>query len=513
MTDHNDFPDIQERLLKLEEAFADHNNYQFKKTLAELRRAAKMRANAAALSRAELLDCRKETERTRKQCVDLQNKLRTVVDRFEGSFTAFEKFRKAIRVVELMRSHEDLPAILDRIRELFGLRAVSLLLDAEEFAPFDPPGARLVPAEAMRRALAALAPDTQRPGPCMCPISAVPDPEFFFGPGFCAERKVLLLGSCFISPLRDKFGPRRLIGILSFFDANPDRYTSEKGSEFASHFADILGYTVVDITDRKKAERLREDVERMTRHDLKSPLTAVLTLPQLLRRDGNLTERQADMLNLMQHAGYRMLNMINQSLDLYRMERGVYELSPARVDLLPIVDNIAGELHGVIESRRLALSVTVRGRPRQEGDVFEVRGEEMLLYTMLSNLVKNALEASPEGARVTVTMREGQTLDVAVGNAGTVPAEIRPRFFEKFATAGKKDGTGLGTYGARLIAETHGAKIAMTTAESCGTVLTVSFPRPRTPAAAPDVADTAGAAGATGNTPPDAPPQAPSAAG
>jgi uncharacterized protein YigA (DUF484 family) len=479
MPENIDFPDILDRLLKLEEAFSDHNAYQFKKTMGELRRAAKMRANAAALSRAELLDCRKESERTRKLCVDLQTKLKTVVGRFEGSFTAFEKFRKAIRVVEMMRSHEDLPTILDRIQELFGLRAVSLLLEEETFAPFAPPGARLAPAAALRQALVDLMPDAKRRGSFMGSISAVPEPEFFFGPGFCAERKVLLLGSCFIYPLRDKFGPQKLIGILSFFDPNPDRYTSEKGSEFASHFADILGYTIVDITDRKKAERLREDVERMTRHDLKSPLTAVLTLPQLLRRDGNLTERQSDMLSLMQHAGYRMLNMINQSLDLFRMEQGVYELSPTNVNVLPILDNIAGELHGVIDASDLTLDIVVRGAPRQPEDVFAVRGEEMLLYTMLSNLIKNALEASPSGGRVTITLAEGASLDLSVTNAGVVPERIRANFFDKYATSGKKDGTGLGTYGARLIAETHGARITMATSETHGTTVTVSFPRLR----------------------------------
>lgn len=480
MSDTLDFPDISDRLAKLEEAFQDHNSYQFKRLTAELRRAVKMRANAAALARAELLDCRKDTERTRKQCVDLQAKLKTVVDRFEGSFTAFEKFRKAIRVVEMMRSHEELPTILGRIKELFGLRAVGLLLDATEFAAFAPPGARLTDPASLRQALADLMPEAKRPVTFMGSISAVPEPERFFGPGFCAERKVLLLGSCFIYPLRDKFGPQKLIGILSFFDSNPDRYTSAKGSEFASHFADILGYTIVDIADRKKAELLREDVERMTRHDLKSPLTAVLTLPQLLCREGNLTERQGDMLRLMQHAGYRMLNMINQSLDLYRMERGVYELSPAQVDLLPILDNISGELRGVIEANDQSLDIEVRGAARGPDDIFTVRGEEMLLYTMLSNLIKNAQEASPPGGRVLVSLKDGATLDVTVANAGAVPASIRSRFFEKFATAGKKDGTGLGAYGARLIAETHGAKIAMTTSEERGTTVTVSFPRPRT---------------------------------
>lgn len=486
MSDTLDFPDIQERLSKLEEAFQDHNNYQFKRLVGELRRAVKMRANAAALAREELLDCRKDGERTRKQCLDLQAKLKTVVDRFEGSFTAFEKFRKAIRVVEMMRSHEELPTILDRIQDLFGLRAVGLLLDADVFGFLSPPGALLAPPADLARAMADLQPEAARPSSFMGGITAVPDPERFFGPQFFPDRKVLL-GSCFIYPLRDKFGPQKLIGILSFYDSNSDRYTNEKGSEFASHFADILGYTLVDIAERKKAELLREDVERMTRHDLKSPLTAVLTLPQLLRREGNLTDRQGDMLSLMQHAGYRMLNMINQSLDLYRMERGVYELTPAQVDVLPILDNIAGELHVVMEGQNQGLDITVRGGPRREGDTFLVRGEEMLLYTMLSNLIKNALEASPAGGRVSVTLSEGNTSDVVIANAGAVPAAIRSTFFEKFSTAGKKDGTGLGTYGARLIAETHGAKIAMTTSETRGTTVTVSFPRPRQPAERPSV--------------------------
>jgi signal transduction histidine kinase len=113
-----------------------------------------------------------------------------------------------------------------------------------------------------------------------------------------------------------------MVGVIGFLDGNPKRYAKEKRADFLEDFCDILGYAVVDVTDRKKAEALREDVERMTRHDLKSPLTAILTLPQLFRREGNLTPRQIEMLNLVQSAGYRMLHMINQSLDLYRMERG-----------------------------------------------------------------------------------------------------------------------------------------------------------------------------------------------
>ena len=110
------------------------------------------------------------------------------------------------------------------------------------------------------------------------------------------------------------------------------------------------------------------------------------------------------------------------------------------------------------------------------------------LTDMLSNLIKNALEASPQGGRVVIGLREGATLDVTVSNAGAVPAAIRPRFFEKFATAGKKDGTGLGTYGARLIAETHGAKIAM---DALLGELPEESPTPAAPDEALDVAELA----------------------
>ena len=66
------------------------------------------------------------------------------------------------------------------------------------------------------------------------------------------------------------------------------------------------------------------------------------------------------------------------------MERGVYELTPAPVDVLALLDNIAGELRGVVEAQDLALDIQVRGKPREVADTFTVRGEEMLLYTMLT---------------------------------------------------------------------------------------------------------------------------------
>jgi CheY-like chemotaxis protein len=226
-----------------------------------------------------------------------------------------------------------------------------------------------------------------------------------------------------------------------------------------------------------EAAQLREDVERITRHDLKNPLQMIVGAPAVIRLDDNLTEQQLSMLDGITDAGYRMLEMINRSLDLYKMERGVYQLKPTAVDITQVIHRIFGETKRLAELRDSALELMVEGEPLAEGEVIEVLGEELLCYSLLANLVKNALEASPEGERVTITLSAGEMHRIRIHNMGAVPEEIRDRFFDKYATAGKEKGTGLGTYSARLITETQGGQIAMETSVTEGTTLTVSLRR------------------------------------
>lgn len=96
---------------------------------------------------------------------------------------------------------------------------------------------------------------------------------------------------------------------------------------------------------------------------------------------------------------------------------------------------------------------------------------------MLGNLARNAVEASPPGSTASISLRDGGAAIIAIHNEGAIPANIRERFFEKFATAGKKGGTGLGAYSARLIATTLGGTIAHTSSERDGTTITVTLPR------------------------------------
>ena len=102
------------------------------------------------------------------------------------------------------------------------------------------------------------------------------------------------------------------------------------------------------------------------------------------------------------------------------------------------------------------------------------RGEEGLLRTLLDNLAQNAFEALPEDGEVVLELaRAGETVELALTNAGEIPREIRERLFQKYVTAGKRHGTGLGTYSARLVAQAHGGDIAVRTERPGFTTLRV----------------------------------------
>ena len=232
----------------------------------------------------------------------------------------------------------------------------------------------------------------------------------------------------------------------------------------------------VDISEQKKLAQLKEDVDRMARHDLKAPLTAFIGLPEVLIEDDNLTEEQRNVIEIIRQAGLKMLGMINLSLDLFKMESGTYRFEPKPVDLLAVLRRIKGETDRQTRITGQTLEVRVDGREVRSGEGFPVLGEELLCYSMLANLVKNAVEASPPRAAVTVNLWRDPGAKVAVCNQGEVPPEIRDRFFEKYATAGKKQGTGLGTYSAKLIARTHGGDVALDTSEPGFTSVIVSFP-------------------------------------
>ncbi|MBF0159197.1 MAG: hybrid sensor histidine kinase/response regulator [Magnetococcales bacterium] len=227
-----------------------------------------------------------------------------------------------------------------------------------------------------------------------------------------------------------------------------------------------------------EAEKLKQDVDLMVRHDMKSPLNGVIGFSELILSDAELPVGYRKNLEIIRNCGMKVLHMINLSLGLYRMERGIYQLDAKNIDLMPLIRDVHTDSMTWLRGHRLTVKITMNGQPSQGNDPFFVLGEEMLCYSMLANLIKNAIEASPEGESINISLDSiGVVAKVAIHNQGAVPKEIRPIFFDKYATSGKKSGTGLGTYSARLIAQTLGGSIGMSSCEQAGTEIIVTLPK------------------------------------
>lgn len=236
----------------------------------------------------------------------------------------------------------------------------------------------------------------------------------------------------------------------------------------------VIGYlgALSDISERKKAEALREDVDKVIRHDLKSPLGAMGNAAELLEMLGPLNPEQAQVLTELRALSKRMHGLVSLSLDLRAMETGRYVLDPVTLDLGALIEALRMELRPHTEGKDLRLRIELEG----DGPLLVV-GERRLVDTVFVNLLKNAAEASPEGEEILVRLRAeaGQAV-VTLHNKGAVPPDIRERFFEKYATSGKVHGTGLGTYSARLMVRALGGAIEVDTSEPDATTLVVSLP-------------------------------------
>ena len=232
----------------------------------------------------------------------------------------------------------------------------------------------------------------------------------------------------------------------------------------------------------EQAAQLRDDVDRMMKHDLKNPLNIIIQGPQIMVETLQSTsdadiKQNLKILQLIASAGHTMLDMINSSLDLYKMETGVYTLKAKPVDILSILQSTLHEMEVSKKSYDRQVVIRYQGRKVEKGDRLWAEAEKMICYPMFSNLLGNAFEASPRKTTVEIDLeRNGQQVTTMFTNSGAVPLSIRNDFFEKYITSGKKKGTGLGTYSARLCAETQNGSIGMEVLDEQQTRITVTLP-------------------------------------
>jgi DNA-binding response OmpR family regulator len=206
--------------------------------------------------------------------------------------------------------------------------------------------------------------------------------------------------------------------------------------------------------------RLREDVEHITRHDMKGPLAGVISIIQALSEDMGLSRKQIEQLRMAENAALQTLNMINLSSELYKIGTGRFKLNPEPVKIGEILRRIVELSRHTFSEKHLIISVDVDVAAVNEEPPKSI-GDAMLCYSLFQNLIKNACEAAPEKTQVEVILHNENPLRITIANTGVVPLGIRDNFFEKFATYGKLGGTGLGTYSAKLLAEAQKGSVSL----------------------------------------------------
>ena len=229
---------------------------------------------------------------------------------------------------------------------------------------------------------------------------------------------------------------------------------------------------IMDVTRQKELEIFREDVARIVRHDLKSPLISALAGLKLVRMEGPLAPSQAELLDEVSAGCARMLATLDLSLTLARIENGEYDPGDDPVDLAGMLREVSNGLAAAFASRRVGVDLA-------PCEACTVPGEAQLIRNMLENLVKNALEATPENTRIQCSLTaDGGDALVRIHNLGAVPEDIRGCFFDKYVSSGKRFGTGLGAYSALLVARAHGGDITADCTDA-DTTLTVHLPLAR----------------------------------
>ena len=228
----------------------------------------------------------------------------------------------------------------------------------------------------------------------------------------------------------------------------------------------------------QRAEKMRKEVDHIMRHDLKAPLDTIIGYADLLADSLQMDVEQEKILNMVIDSAYALRSMIDLSADIFKMEEGRYILQESAVDMLALIFKIGESNRRGLQVKGATLAVTLNGRPAELSDRCLVLGEELLCFSMMSNLIKNAVEATPPGQAIAVSLLHDGLVQIRIHNVGSVPEEIREKFFEKYATFGKKNGTGLGAYSARLMATVQHGSMQMQSSDAEGTTITVCLPVP-----------------------------------
>jgi PAS domain S-box-containing protein len=287
-----------------------------------------------------------------------------------------------------------------------------------------------------------------------------------------------------------------------------ERILSASASAVRDDSGEVAGAVVVlrDVTAEREVERMKEEFVATVSHELRTPITAILGYSDILLRGlrGPLAPKQQEALSALRAAGHRLLLIINDLLDMSKLESGKQQLLLARVDLAVVAPRVLSALGVLASSKGITMTCQLPyGLPA-------VHADEEQLQRIFGNLLSNSIKFTPEGGSVTVTAeplpeqagaqgadagngaQQARFVVVRVSDTGVgVPLEHQERIWDKFHQVDSSSrrafgGTGLGLAITKSLVELHGGRVRVDSEGVPGRGSVFSFTLPVAPSSPED---------------------------
>jgi len=230
----------------------------------------------------------------------------------------------------------------------------------------------------------------------------------------------------------------------------------------------------LELANRHKSEFLSN-----MSHELRTPLNAIIGFSEVLleRMFGEMNEKQEDYLKDIHSSGQHLLSLINDILDLAKVEAGRMELNPTTFDLSAAIDNALTLIRERAMHHGIALATEI------DSQLGELNADERKLKQILLNLLSNAVKFTPEGGKITVGARRLRDMvEIAVNDTGIgIAPKDQAAVFEEFKQVGrdytrKAEGTGLGLALTRKLVELHGGAMRLESEPGKGSTFSFTLP-------------------------------------
>jgi PAS domain S-box-containing protein len=240
-----------------------------------------------------------------------------------------------------------------------------------------------------------------------------------------------------------------------------------------------LTITLHDVTQEREIAQMKSDFVSFATHQLRTPLSGIKWMLELAMQETDVPEAATSYMKDALGASQRLIQLVNDLLDISRLESGRMKASPQLVDLVELTRTVLDDLKRQMDEKGHRLSMETSG-------ILEVFADPQLLRQVVLNLASNAIKYSPSGGDISVSLtRERGVVRWQIQDTGIgIPKESQRHLFEKFYRADnvaslETDGTGLGLYLVRLIVEQIGGHVGCESEEGHGATFYFTVPGAR----------------------------------